>query len=202
MDILKIIENISTVILYIAPGMIFFSIFEFITNKKCKDNTYFIWSIVLSFGIVSIMKLICHATDTIIITGFTIIVSIILPILVGYLVIHSAFQRFLVWSGINKTIHHSIWDDIIDDYDVFLKIYIPVDKVYYYGLYKGHENKFENVYIILTDYEIRDYSSTLLRDYSSDRTRWVTINSKDISRVEIVYSEKSNKSQKSTFTPH
>lgn len=203
MDVVKLISNIPSIIVYIAPGMIFLTLFEFITNLKSKkENTYFVWSIAISFIIVSLLKFFTGLKDIVPIAGFSIIISIVVAIISGYICIQTKFQKFIVWSGINKTIHDSIWDEIIDDYDVYLKLYIPSDKVYYYGLYKGHDEKDDNPYVLLTDYEVRDYQGNILQDgetlrsYNNNRTRWATINVKDVSSVEIIYSERSERNKK------
>ena len=83
-----------------------------------------------------------------------------------------------------------------DDRNVYLKLFIPGDNVYYYGLYKGHEEKVNDLYVLITDYEVRDYSDNLIADYTGNRTRWATINTKNISRVEIIYSKYSERNKK------
>ncbi len=84
----------------------------------------------------------------------------------------------------------------MDEYDVFIKLYVAKDEVIYYGLYKSKEDKDENIYVLITDYDVKDYKGTTLYDYTNDRTCWAMINTKDITRVEIFYDKNSDKSKK------
>ena len=63
-DIVKLIDNLSLLIIYIFPGIVFISIFCFITNKKSqKDNGFLLTSIIISYIIVSCIRFLNNITD-------------------------------------------------------------------------------------------------------------------------------------------
>lgn len=195
-EVLKLIDSTIIIFTYVVPGIVFLKVFSYICNKRLQSEYYFVVTgILISFLIVSAVK-IYIPNDTNLIAVWSNIVACITSFVASLFCKSKHFTSLLQMLNINKTIHDSMWDEIMDEYDVFIKVFIPCDQVMYYGLYKGHEPKCDNAYILLTDYEIRDYNNITLKDYSADRTRWAIINTKDISRVELIYSDKSERSKK------
>jgi len=194
--LIKLIEKLPEIFIYVVPGIIFLETHNYMCNKKTKiDNIFIMFSVFISFIIISIVK-------PFVIEGIwklaliVIIISFISSILLALFYRNKLFTCALSFIGINKTIHNSMWDEIMDEYDVFIKLHISTDKVVYHGLYKGHEDKDENLYVLITDYDVKSYDGKDIHDYSEDRQRWAIINTKDISRVEIKYSEKSDRNKK------
>lgn len=188
------IEKLPNLFIYVIPGFIFLKIHDFICSKKNQgDSQYFISSVSISFVITTFAKLLVE-DDKWLLAFYTITASIILSIIFSLIYKSKPFNELLAMLKTNKTVHASMWEEIKDIYDVFIKVFIPNDQVIYYGLYKGNEEKDDDLYILMTDYEVRKYDGKVVNDYSDDRTRWVIINTKDINRVEIIYSSNSDRS--------
>ncbi len=200
MDLTTLINNISNILLYILPGTIFLGILSYITNKKIKDN-YYILSLCISYSLLTLVRFVIKNPSNFHEAGSVLLLAIILSLLLGVLCNQKWFNALNI-KITNRSVTKSIWDEIKDEYNTFIKIYIPSDQVVYYGLFKGYEDKEENNYLLITEYDIKDYNGNLIKDYTEDRTCWATINSKDISRVEIFYVERSEKAKKIITTKY
>jgi len=195
-EIIKFINSLPVVFVYIIPGVIFIKIHCWICCKKIYRDNHLVFSgIIISFVFVSILNLFIK-NNYVLLSSASIISAIIVSIAFSFIYKSKVFEKVIQKIGINKTVNISMWDEIMDDRNVYLKLFIPGDNVYYYGLYKGHEEKVNDLYVLITDYEVRDYSDNLIADYTGNRTRWATINTKNISRVEIIYSKYSERNKK------
>ncbi len=197
-EVLEIINSVIIIFTYVVPGIVFLKVFSYICNKKLQSESYLVVTgILISFLLVSLVKIYIPNNSNLL-AVWSNIAAVISAFIISMFCKSKYFPRALLVLKINRTIHDSMWDEIMDEHDVFIKVYIPSDQVMYYGMYKGHEPKDDSTYILITDYEIRDYDNKVIKDNSKDRTRWAIINTKDISRVDLIYSDKSIRSKKNT----
>lgn len=194
MTISEIIANVSNILVYFLPGRIFIFVFSYLLEVKMKDS-YYIPSVCISYIILSVVRLFEFDISTNLETGIVVVLAIVLSAILGLIVNSKPFERLHIFLT-RRSMSNSMWDEIMDDRDTFIKVFIPTDKVTYYGLYKGHEGKEDNNYILITDYEITDYNGVIIKDFSKDRACWATLSTKDISRVEVFYTDESKKATK------
>lgn len=195
MDIVELIDNISKILIYFLPGRIFLSVFSYFLKKQVADS-YYVVSISISYLFVSIYRMIFNTNGGNEEAGIVLLSSIVLAMLLGTFCKSKKFEKLHVFVT-NRSIHRSVLDDIIDPkYNTYVKLYISSDEVIYYGLYKGHEDHEGDNYILITDYDVKDYNGNKKVDYTDDRSCWATINTKDISRIEVFYNAKSEKAIK------
>jgi len=202
-DIKNLIEALPALILYIVPGFIFLGTLSFLMCKDLKFNKEYISvSIVISFIIINIEKYIYIHAD--IYSPLFVIVTVLISILSAYVIERftksKCLDKILKKLNIKRTINHNIFADIKDDeYGVWLRVHIPTEKIVYLGTLTMFENnsKYEESFLILSNYKTYAYAdSPIYKECFIDEhktTNWVAIKIKDINRIEIVYSEDSEK---------
>ena len=70
---------------------------------------------------------------------------------------------------------------------------MPSEKVIYYGSIVDYEEKDGDCFILLNNYDLKDYEYNPILKYTSKNENCVAINTKNISRFEIFYNKDSEK---------
>lgn len=199
-----LIEAIPLVMIYVVPGYLLLRISNFQLAKKADQDQYIlIKSLVVSFVFVSAGETLwgylfpgSQPLQDIAFRNTMIISAAVAGFLWSRFLISPTFERILYSLGIHKTLHGDMWGDIVDfEYGLWLMVYIPTDKVVYAGKlrkYKEAEGH-GNYTVFLSNYTLYDYRANILKDYVKDNDKWVSLNSKDIGRIELFYHLSSNK---------
>lgn len=207
-EILKIIELLPKLLIYVLPGLLFSKIIEYQLNYDNDNEGNFI---IIYYVIISYLFICIGEIASRIVLGYsniytphfivgTLIFSIILGYIIGLWLKSNLSIKFLRFINIYRTNNSSIFADIIDnDLGTWVKVYLNEEKIVYYGALREYEhtNDYENTFIVLDNYISYTYDENTYdkRIFVSERvkTKWVAIKVKDINRIEIEYSPESKK---------
>ncbi len=203
-DISGLIDAIPLLMIYIVPGYIILRISHFQLSRRADHDQYMlVKSLVVSFVLVSVeeavWRFVFPGTQTLFTSAFrnTVIVSSVAAgILWSKFLISGFFEKILLRLGIYRPLRSGIWSDVVDfEYGLWLMAYMSEDKVIYVGKLRRYVEieVYGNYVVFLSNYTLYDYSAQVLKDYVGDSDKWVALHSKDISRVELFYHEKSSK---------
>lgn len=206
-DIKEIISILPSIFIYILPGYIVLWIKSFLLSQNMGKGDHAITkSILLSYIIITVEKFIFKLIginqsnsffdETLIFKVITILVSVLIGYGVGRFLVSNLCCKILKKLGINKSLHPGIWSDLADlEYGLWISVFVPNESVIYNGKLRKFEETDgnENYFILLSNYTCYSYSAEPIINYSNDNSKWVAINTKDISRIEIFYHSKSKK---------
>lgn len=193
-------------LIYIVPdlidlflsGFIFMVVYSWLINKKYDFSVMTVWSLFISY----IIKSICSTIHIFLFTnvGFNDSSKILIYAGAGI-----AFAFFTVWlrkckiiqkllySTNNKSINDDIFDDIIDyEKATMMKVYLKTN-IYYIGKFCFREENGINSWIVLINYIslVKDSNKALYKSDIGDIKSVVTINLRDIERIELIYEDDS-----------
>lgn len=197
----------SDLINLFLSGFIFMYTYNWFNNKKMDISILTIWSLFISTLIKSFyssvhifllsntkiqdaLKIIIYS-----ITGF------LLAILFTKLKGTKAFNR-LLYNINNKSINDDIFDDIIDyDKKTMMKIYIKSSDIYYIGKFSFREENGINSWISLIEYYCvdRKTNNKIFDPAEGELCSSVTINLKEVERIEIIYEKDSKVWEKANW---
>lgn len=206
-DILNIIDILPKLIIYFLPGFVFIKAIQYqFPSKKEENKSAYIYYIVLSFILISIGRIGSKkflGYEDIYTSEFTIgimILSIGLGYLIGQFLKSEKSIDILRKLNIYRTNSSSIFADIKDAGNgTWIKVYLNNEDIVYSGALKEFENSYDydNTFIILSEYisyvSKKSKLDKRLLVENREKTKWVAIRVKDISRIEIEYYEKSKK---------
>jgi len=116
MDIISIIEKLPQIMSYFVPGYVFWACFCFFANKKIstKENLI-ITSIVASFILTSVSKLICGLVSINIeyASYFSMVLAVVFAIVFIRLYLSNTYKKIANKIG-RTTGSGEIWEDLID----------------------------------------------------------------------------------------
>lgn len=204
-QIKNIIILLPDIFLYFVPGAIFLSLFYFICSKENNKETenYFVFkSIMISFIIISLLKVVAKIIRLFykfqITSTEKMIIAIITSALLAYFVSRyynsKHFKSAVKKIGINKSLYNNIWNDVVDfERGMWLRVYLPSEGVVYNGKLRKYEEKAENYFLFLSNYQSWNYGDyNYIEDNENDDAYWVALNTKDIGRIEILFEDDSD----------
>lgn len=196
--IVKLIDKIPDILLFIVPGYIFVSIFNFILfkDKRNDENSQTNFIILKSISISYIFKLFLDKIKTItclskcsIDDSLNAIILVVACLLISYVTAlicrTKSFNKFLLKIGIRRTINSDIWLDIVSD-GCWLRVFSKDEQKSYLGQCRFHESHKNEPIIVLIKYQILDEYNDVICDYSNNVNRKIVLNLKDFERVEVV----------------
>lgn len=212
----SLIEILPNIFIYIVPGYIILRIISYrFSRNTIKDDYLLLKSIVVSYILIVIVdflvQILCVIVNIFIDkpnleinlnieTLMGKIIIILLSIVSGFIwckfITSDVSYKFLEKLGINKSLNTNIFDDISDmDRGTWLFVYLQNERIIYFGALQRYEERedVENYFLVLSNYKSFEYNGIEMEDQSRNPLRWVMINTKDISRIEIIYDEKSSK---------
>lgn len=212
-DVKNIIALIPDILVYIVPGALFLYIFYFICSKENDKETesHFLFkSIILSFVLTNFVKL-CgkpiiwilslQIKKQFVVPSFLKVSSIILfSIVSSYLFSIFYKTKFLTdilkKFGVTRSVHKNCWNEVADsELGMWVRVYIPSEKVVYCGKLRKYEEKDDNYLFFLSNYNSYTYDNKDIDDFGDADEKWVALNIKDTSRIELFYSKQSSKIQ-------
>lgn len=193
-------------LIYIVPdlidlflsGFIFMVVYSWLINKKYDFSVMTVWSLFISYIIKSICSTVHifflrqvefnDSSKILIYAGF----GLIFAFLVVWIRKCKLIQK-LLYSTNNKSINDDIFDDIIDYVKpTMMKVYLK-SNVYYIGKFCFREENGINSWIVLINYISleKDSNKILYKSDIGDIKSVVTVNLRDIERIELIYEDDS-----------
>ncbi|HHD2802808.1 hypothetical protein [Clostridium perfringens] len=205
-DIKELINILPSIFIFIVPGYLYFSFFNYVLNwkeKTFKNNIfeYVIFSYILysiSYFVLNIFyknKVIMDLPE---VTIGILLSSCVLGYIIGRFVQSKAYTKVRKRLKINRTINNNIFYDIVDrTKGTWARVYLKDEKLVYYGAIVLFEkkDKYEDGFIVLNNYyaykygEASIYENTLPEEERENY--FVTIKVSEISRIETIYAEDS-----------
>lgn len=199
----ELIEFLPTIFVYFVPGYIFIRMNCYAFTKDInKINNLLLRSVVVSYMIIVLVNFIfgiCNIDfnlEYVIVKIILIFVSIIAGVFYPKVVMSKYCSNILKKLGFSKSFNPNIFDDIIDkENGTWIVVYIPEERVVYQGVLQRYEDSedLENYFLVLSNYKLYDYKQHIVEDNLFVPNKWIMLNTKDISRIEILYSENSQK---------
>lgn len=199
-----LIDRINEILLYIVPGYIFISIFDFIlfkeksNNEDNHSNLIILKSIALSY----FLKLFYDKIITLFFPKYSIkyflymVISVIVSSILAYLLAiflqSKILKKILRKIRIRRPINSNIWLDVVSD-GCWLRVFLKDEQKSYLGICILHESHKNEPIVVLTKYQILNEYEEVVCDYSNDNTRKIVLNLKDFERVEVVDAPKKQK---------
>lgn len=199
-DITSLINNLPIIISYIAYGLIYLSVFNFIrSEKKEKTKIYFLSCVAISFIIEIIFDFITKLANKIPgidieeDSGLYYLLCMLFTLLIAYIsakVFTSKwFNSLLLNIGIHRTTNSNIWNDISVNH-TWLYIHLKNDENGYWGECKYIEENCSNPKIVLYSYQIiNTKTGETVIDYSEDINKCIMVDTNDIKAIEITYNK-------------
>lgn len=199
----EFIELIPLAFIYIVPGHIFISVFNFVINAKAKDISKKIMEcIVTSYIIVSLSKYILSLRYAEVLMD---IPEVIICILIGSLIsgycsaklIKSIkFKRLLRTLGIKRSVESNVMDDFFSlEKAIWVRVYLYNEKLVYFGQIRGYDkkDKYDDGFIVLSNFEVYKYGKSDLYEsdfyIKSEDNRFAILKVANINRIEAIYDE-------------
>lgn len=200
--ILVIINSLPTIFINFIPGYIFIKIINFRYFKNANDEHLILKSISISFIIITIINQLFIKLDLnfdiekTTIKILILVCSIISAIACCMILNCKTVEKVLQKLGFNKSFNPNIFDDIVDmEYGLRVLAFLPEEEIVYAGAIRRYEDgeDIEDYFIVLSEYTIYGYDGEVIIDRKKDPTQWVMLNTKNISRIELIYHNESKK---------
>lgn len=182
-DIINIIPDI---LIYFVPGFIFISVRNYhLSFESSKDKYIALKSIVFSYIFINLVGIIYSKNNrffTILVLMLSVIVSILY---ITFDVEEELLKRLKLHKSTNNDFMHNI---INIKEGAWLYMYLSEENVIYCGkliCYHDIDNGKERIYV-LSNYVLCSYEGKQLQNFSENDNRNVMLNSKNITRIEIV----------------
>lgn len=216
----SLIEILPNIFIYIVPGYIILRIISYrFSRNSIKDDYLLLKSIVISYVLIVIVGFLVQVFGVIvnmfidksileinlnIETLMGKMTILLLSIIFGFIwckfITSDISYKILGKLGISKSLNTNIFDDIVDkDRGLWMLVYLRDERIIYFGAFQRYEERedVENYFLVLSNYRSFGYDGMELEDQRQNPLRWVMINTKDISRIELIYDEESKKVEKS-----
>ena len=188
----EFIDQIPVILSYIVYGYIYLAAYYWITFKDNKDfSNFIIKSVAVSFILRNLYECILlrgnsdvNINSPKVVIVFAII-SAVLGFIIGKIITHRFFNRFLHFLHIGRTTNENIWDDIIKP-NTWVRVFMK-DGSSYLGQYRYGEPFKSEPIIVLSTYQKLDKDTDVVIDNSQNNNELIMINTKDFDRIEITY---------------
>lgn len=156
-EIIKLINNISLVLQYIAPGYLTLLIFYFSLGKKIDNKSKLIPGCLISYILISFVVflrtqnsyLMSLPNNEFINSIFAFIIGAIFFTLIGIIIKIPVITKIFVFLY-HRTINQNIWQDIIDSYNGSnLKLFLKDKKYYVIGHMRNYEENKKECWIAI-----------------------------------------------------
>jgi len=190
-NIIKLIELIPDLFIYLAVGYVFLKVYEFVrANETSIEYGQTIFrSIVCSYVIKTIFDLVTNDlfTSNTAYTPLLLLFAVVLGYVSALVIKSKGLEAFLLSTKTNRTVNKNIWIDIFSvDGDV--RLYTNDGKYIYEGCFETCEEDTREPLIVLKRYQkkkIEDEKEMIIVDYTDDDKQMIVINTKDIGVIEM-----------------
>lgn len=167
----------------------------FFTSKDMSEYSIKIWSVVISFIIVSIVQTIVAIFAIFISQWLLFTLCIIIAVVTGIMVAKIYEWKFfnkLIGKINHKSINKSLWIDILDyDLGTTIKVFLKEKDILYIGELVEHEENGNESWLVLKNYlSCNPITEEIFYNSITDnRITRVAINLRDINRIELFYED-------------
>lgn len=182
----EIIKIIPDLLIYFVPGFIFITIRNYKLSIDCEKDKYItLKSLVISYMIIKFINIFCSSNSyyfTFIVLMFSILGSILYVKL-------ELEKKLLELLKVQKQPNKDYISNIINIKEgPWIYAYIEKERVVYVGKldYYHPLESGKDVIIVLYNYIIYSYEDEEIKNYLNDNTRCAMLNTRDITRIEIV----------------
>lgn len=198
-EIRTIIKEIPTLIMYVVPGyLILWSMGLVLSRKMEKENHLLLKSIAISYVLIVIGNWalkggVLKSWGT---KSLLIIIALIIGYVLGRIMLNTWFRKLLRKIGITKTVHDNFLTDVIDfSYGLECMVFLPNERQIFKGEIRKFEEKenTENSFIVLAKYKQFNYDGDEILNYETSENYRLLLNTRDISRIELFYDPRSEK---------
>ncbi|KHD34412.1 hypothetical protein NL50_17165 [Clostridium acetobutylicum] len=202
-EIQELLKLLPLLIIYVAPGYVFFLLKRYMLSEKGRKDNYFILScLVTSYITVRLVSLlftglrIQYDTYSLSFAIVTIFLSLISSYIFCRFINSKKGNNILNFLGMNKSVCSNIFEDVIDrHYGAWVRLYINEENIIYTGklvCVEGYEEN-DHSYVVLCNYKSLSYKGMPIDDKYKDSKNWVIINIKKVNRIEIIHDSRSYK---------
>lgn len=164
MDILEIIQNLTIIMEYLIPGVIFLAIIKWYTDKRISNNLlYIVVSVVISFFSKNILRVAHMVILKNISFGyeatfcFTTLLTVFLALILGILYHNENVKR--VFNRVSrKTLHSNIWESLMDFKYGNTVMFVMKNGTLVCGTLHEIEEKGNDSWVALSSYICQSYS--------------------------------------------
>lgn len=192
----ELIELIPQIIVHVAPGYILYSILNYQIRSRDSEYKHVIFnSVIISFGINSILGLFVDRSSDIFFI-LSIIIGVVIAMILISLVETNKLANILIKLNIYKSARNDLISDIVDSkLGMWIYVYIENEQVIYLGKLAKYEDGTRNNhrYVVLSEYSCYNYDGDNISENDDDKTKCVLINIATVTRIELVYNENSKK---------
>lgn len=169
--ITELINNISELIKYIAPGFLLANCFAWITQKKFSSaSAQIVTSVVLSYFVWTIGSPLFSKKSPLFILVIISLCCCIIGLVIGKFYKSNFFNELIGRIRLDRTTNESIIEDAIGN-NSWVSFYDVSDKKYYCGQFRFGNTEGDANYISIVTYYIMDENKTVLEDYRHDNKR-------------------------------
>ncbi|WP_061215029.1 hypothetical protein [Syntrophomonas wolfei] len=199
-DVATLVKQLPTLIAYLVPGYFLLATMNFVLSSGTKEDEHLgIKSLAISYVLIIACNSACRNWDLLSGVNPKVLAILIAPI-TGYLLARILLSENIscIFRGIaiTRSVRNSFLSDIVDfERGLLALVYLPEER----KVYKGHIRKFDddgesdNTFILLSNYVKYDYDGEEKDNHENENNYRVLINTKDISRIELVYDITSKK---------
>jgi|GEM_PF-1849718 len=196
-EIIKLINNISLVLQYIAPGYLTLLIFYFSLGKKIDNKSKLISGCLISYILISFVVflrtqnsyLMSLPNNEFINSIFAFIIGAIFFTLIGIIIKIPVITKIFVFLY-HRTINQNIWQDIIDSYNGSnLKLFLKDKNYYVIGHMRNYEENKKECWIAINAFG--KYDKNTNQPYNDeplflDKENFIyTVRFSDIEHIEV-----------------
>lgn len=179
--------------MWIVSGFSFIKVYHFIALKQNESNAQnvFLSSLVSGYIICSIANQIPISINEYVDNVCIVLASVSLGFLAAKLVLSTKIKPVLEFLKILDTGNVYIWDDLMDK-KYPMKVSVKVNGQMYVGMVHNIESYSNSPHITLASYIVYNENGNIIKDFSSDVTRVIILDTSLATEVEIIYNAKSD----------
>lgn len=182
------------------PGYVLLKIYSFFRNAKYTEATVTIWSVILSFLLVTMVNILDGVMfpDRVLNSWGLLITPVLLAVLCAFISVWAVKTKLFRWilQTVNhKSINHNIWDQIVD-YDLGTEVAVKIkgeNVLYVGGLLSIEENGLESWFTLSSHIKMNADDRTIIYDTSeeSGARSVLAVNMRDVETIELFYDDSS-----------
>lgn len=172
---------------YFVPGYLSILVFQMCSNKKISSNTLLILSCALSYISLSLISCVKQIDNVFIMSGISFIVLFIGALMLAWANTHKKFSE-LSAKFFRRTMHNSIWEDIVDFKNgTNLKVHLKNKDYCVVGHFSYVEESTKNPWLSISGYGIYtdDTNEPIEARYLNNEEMSMMVKMDDVDYIEI-----------------
>lgn len=184
-DIVAILSAVPDFLLYVAPGYILISVYNFCVFKQQETQHKFAASVIASFVLVSCFNTFAKPLEEPIYYVAIIAFAVIAGILIGVIAKSRLLSNVLMILKIDHTFNQRIWEDAIKSGD-WVALYMRDTDEVFYGLFEHIQDYCDKPLIALSHCQILNKRHEIVVPYDDKYPSTIIIDTNDCIRVSVM----------------